>query len=625
MIELTELTEAPTPIKTEPTRPPLFVTKEARSDRPVSTGAATASFATDRSGAAHSLFPGAFSATALLALQACGGGGGGSASSGAGAGSTSFVLTGLEPPLPTPAEQPSAPDAARFMTQASFGASSVAQIEALQVEGFPHWLWAQLKLDAASHTGYLSAQLVRTTNNKATDEMSYEAIWQQWLKGADQLRARVAFALSQIMVISNIAPDLRPYAMSSYFDLLNRNAFGNYRALLKEVTLHPAMGYFLNMIESEKDDPVKGIHPNENYPREVLQLFSIGLAELNIDGSARVGSDGKPIPTFGEPEVKGFAKAFSGWTFASQNPANPKQFHNADENLDSNWTTPMRAFPSMHSPESKKLLGNVTLPGGQSPEKDLDDALDNIFNHPNVGPFMGRQLIQRLVASNPSKAYIERVATVFNNNGAGVRGDLKAVVVAVLLDPEARAAAASQSANYGKQREPVVRFATFLRALGATSANGINNIHYLDSADNGLGQSPLLAPSVFNFFSPNFRQPGAVAKAGLYSPEFQITTETTVVGSLNFFASFFNSGGYGGGQSRLVINFAPLQALAANPVALVDRFNALFFAYQMSASTRARLLQMIAALPGGSANQLRSRVKAALIVTAISPDFVIQK
>ncbi len=572
------------------------------------------------------------SVAALLALQACGGGGGSSvpaAAPEAGGASvvspTSFVLSGDEPALPSADARPSAPDAARFMTQASFGAKSVEEIEATRVEGFAHWLWSQFRTPASSHTAYLDSQLVRTTNNRANDDMSYEAIWQQWLKGPDQLRGRVAFALSQIMVVSNVAPDLRPYAMSSYMDVLNRNAFGNYRSLLEEVTLHPTMGYYLNMIKSEKDDAAKGIHPNENYAREVLQLFSIGLVELNLDGSAKVGGDGKPIPTFGEAEVKGFAKAFSGWTFASQNPANPKQFQNADENQDSNWTTPMRAFPSMHSPEPKKLLGSVTLPGGQSPEKDLKDALDTIFNHPNVGPFICRQLIQRLVASNPSKAFISRVAAVFNNNGAGVRGDLKAVVAAILLDPEARASTASQVAHYGKQREPVIRFANFLRALGATSKNGINDIHLLDNSDNGLGQSPLLAPSVFNFFSPNFRQPGAVAKANLYSPEFQITTETTVVGSLNFFSSVINNGGYGNGDSRLSLNLLPLQALAAAPATLVDRLDALLFTYQMTAATRARLLQMLTAMPGGTDNRHKSRVRAALIVTAMSPDFVIQK
>jgi uncharacterized protein (DUF1800 family) len=572
---------------------------------------------------------------ALSALSACGGGssGGTTALSTAtgtpvastDAGTTAVTPLGSEPARPSLDARPSAQSAARFLTQASFGAVSIEEIEALRAEGFEHWLWAQNGAPTLLHTGYLDSQKNRETDNKATDEMSYEAIWQQWLQGADQLRGRVSFALGQIVVISNIAPDIRPYAMSSYMDLLNRNALGNYRTLLKEVTLHPAMGYFLNMIESEKDDAARGIHPNENYAREVLQLFSIGLVQLNLDGTAKVGSDGKPIATFGETEVQGFAKAFSGWTFASQNPSRPDDFHNADENLDANWVTPMKAFASMHSPEPKKLLNGVTLAGGRSPEKDLDDALDNIFNHPNVGPFIGRQLIQHLVTSNPSGAYIQRVASVFNNNGAGVRGDLKAVVTAVLLDAEARSGAPGQSANYGKQREPVIRFATFLRALGAASQNGVNSIHYLDGSDNSLGQSPLLAPSVFNFFSPNFRQPGAVARAGLYSPEFQITTETSVVGSLNFFADVFNNEGYGDGASRLKIDLTALQTLAATPSALVDRLDALLFAYQMNASTRQRLLQMLGALPGTSAPQRKDRVKAALIVTAMSPDFVIQK
>ncbi|MBK6295026.1 MAG: DUF1800 domain-containing protein [Rhodoferax sp.] len=564
----------------------------------------------------------ALAVLALLVLSACGGGGGGGTVNNAD--SSTPAGSGSEPPAqPSVANRPSQQDAARLLTQATFGATSIDDIEAVRVEGFERWLWNQFNTPAMSHTGYLDAQRTRNEKNRATDEMSYEAIWQQWLTGADQLRARVSFALGQIVVISNVAPDLRPYAMSSYLDMLNRNAFGNYRTLLKDVTLHPAMGYYLNMMKSEKDDPEQGIHPNENYAREVLQLFSIGLVELNPDGSAKLGSDGKPIPTYGEAEVKGFAKAFSGWTFASQDPAKPSQFHKGDENLDSNWTTPMRAFASKHSPEAKKLLGSTVLPAGQTPEKDLEDAIDVIFNHPNVGPFIGRQLIQRLVTSNPSHAYIGRVAAVFNNNGAGVRGDLKSVVQAILLDPEARTPAPGGS--YGKQREPVIRFAHYLRALGARSSSGINAIHYLDSADDGLGQSPLLAPSVFNFFSPNFRQPGTVARAGLYSPEFQITTETSVVGSLNFFANLIHNGGYGWDDNRLVLNTKPLEALANDPVALVARIDALFFGYQMGASTRERMTRMLAAMPSGSDYQRKERVQAALIVTAMSPDYVIQK
>ena len=587
--------------------------------------------------------------TALLA--ACGGGSesGSAANSGAGANSLEprsggSAGGGTGAPGGTAISRT---DAARFLTQATFGMQSEADITALQNDGFDRWIDNQFNTPAQLHVDYLQAQRKRTENGYATEEMSYEAVWQQWLGGRDQLRGRMAFALAQIFVISNIAPDIRPHAMSSYMDLLNRNAFGNYRTLLQEVTLHPAMGYYLNMTESEKDDPARGIHPNENYAREVLQLFSVGLVELNTDGSQQRIA-GKAIPTYGEAEVKGFAKAFSGWTFDSQNPLRPNEFHEADENLESNWTTPLRAFPSAHSPEPKKLLGKVTLAGGQTPGKDMAEALDNIFNHPNVGPFIARQLIQRFVTSNPSPAYIERVSFAFNssggpvrrgdynNNGAGVgaqlndasggaRGDFRAVIRAVLLDPEARNPDLDPAAAYGKQREPVIRFATFLRALNAASANGINSIHYLDGVDDGLGQSPLLAPSVFNYFSPNYRPPGPVAQAGLTAPEFQITTETSVVGSLNFFSNLFRSEGYGYDESRLELNLAPWAALATQPDVLVERLNTLFFATQMSAATRARLLQMVIAMPGRNDDELRDRVKAALTVTAIAPDFVIQK
>ncbi len=555
----------------------------------------------------------------IVLLGACGGGAGGPG------GTTLASVSGAggeQPPAPAAADRPGAEDAARFLAQATFGIRSVDEIEALRADGYERWLWRQFNAPTMLHTSYLDWQRQRDEKQRAKEEMSYEAVWHHWLNGEDQLRARVAFALSQVLVISNIAPDLRPYAMSSYMDLLNRNAFGNYRTLLEEVTLHPAMGYYLNMVESEKDDDRRGIHPNENYAREVLQLFSIGLVQLNTDGSTRFGSDGKPLPTYGEAQVKGFARAFSGWTFASQDPADDRSFHKADQNLESNWTTPMRAFPSRHSPGEKTLLDGTVLPAGQSPEKDLADALDNIFDHPNVGPFIGRRLIQRLVTSNPSPAYIARVARRFNDNGAGVRGDLRAVVRAVLLDPEARDVALARSGHFGKQREPVIRFAGFLRGLGAKSASGVNAIHDLDGSDDGLGQSPLLAPSVFNFYAPDYRQAGAVARAGLVAPEFQITTETTVVGSLNFFASRFKDGGYGWGDNRLAFDYAPLEALAKDPAALTEHMNRLFFALQMTAATRARMEKMLAALPSRDA---RRRVRAALTLTSISPDFVIQK
>lgn len=565
-------------------------------------------------------------AISAAALAACGGGGGGSATPTPASVPLSTVGAdslpgsgGTAPAKPDAASQPSRADAARFLTQASFGIQSPAQITELQAKGYAFWLWEQFNTGTTLQVSYLDQQKWRKLDDKGqpreSEEMSYEAIWQQWLFGADQLRARVAFALSQIVVISNIAPDIRPYAMSSYMDMLNRNALGNYRQVLKEVTLHPAMGYYLNMLNSEKDDPETGAHPNENYAREVLQLFSIGLVKLNLDGSAQTDSVGKPIPSYDESVVQGFAKAFTGWSYP-----NAKGWDDADENVKEAWVTPMKPFAARHSPEDKKLLDGVVLKGGGSPEQDMEAALDSIFNHPNVGPFISRQLIQRLVTSNPSKPYISAVASVFNDNGAGVKGDLRAVVSAILLHPEARNTA--PPSNFGKQREPVIRFANFLRALNAKSSSGRNAIHYLESADNGLGQSPLLSPSVFNFFSPNFRPAGPIAAAGLVAPEFQITTETTVVGGLNFFANLFNNHGYGGGDTELKLDYAPLIALAGNADELIARLNTLFFNELMSDGLRTRMRTMISTIPVGEKER---RVKAALILTSLSPDFVIQK
>ncbi|NRF67917.1 DUF1800 domain-containing protein [Aquincola sp. S2] len=557
-------------------------------------------------------------AAATLMLAACGGGGGGGSNE-------PLPGTGGETPT-TPAVPPSRRDAARFLSQASFGPRSIEEVESLRAMGYERWLHEQFNAPTASHVAYLEEQRTRDEHGKVRDEMSYEAVWQQWLFGTDVLRARVAWAWLQIFVISNVAPDLRPHAMSSYLDMLNRHAFGNYRTLLEDATLHPAMGYYLNMLGSAKEDPKKGTHPNENYAREVLQLFSIGLAKLNPDGSTQLDADGKAIPTYDERVVKGFAKAFSGFSHGGLDTANPKVFYSHDDNVEALWVTPMQAWAAYHDDGEKILLDGRMLPPAQGPQRDLKDALDSIFNHPNVGPFIGRQLIQRLVTSNPSPAYIQRIAAVFANNGQGIRGDLRAVVRAILLDAEARGDDAATRPRFGKQREPVLRFAMFLRALGAKSANGRNSIHYLDGADDALGQSPLLAPSVFNFYSPNFRPAGPLAAGGMVAPEFQITSETTVVGSLNFFAAFFRRGGYGSGDSKLMLDFAPLVPLAdGTGAALIERLDLLFFDLQMSASTRSRLSTLIAALPGTNADKRLQRVKAALTVVALSPDHVIQK
>jgi uncharacterized protein (DUF1800 family) len=514
-------------------------------------------------------------------------------------------------------------DAARFLTQATFGLTGAAQIESLKSRGYGAWLDEQLAMAAASHVKYVNDR--KAAGEKPVEERSYEAIWQQWLFEPGQLRARMAFALSEIFVISNIAPDLDTYAMSSYMDMLNRNAFGNYRQILEDVTLHPAMGYYLNMIGSRKANPEKGTHPNENYAREVMQLFSIGLYKLNPDATRQLDAEGRPIPTYDQNVVHAMAAAFTGWNFAGNDTSKPSVFDPAKEN----WLDPLVPWEMHHDTEAKILFDGIPLPAGQGARKDMKDALDALYNHPNVGPFIGRQLIQRFVTSNPGPAYIGRVAAAFADNGQGVRGDLKAVIRAVLLDPDARDVAKAAEPAWGKQREPVIRFANFLRTFNATSPSGRNKIWYLDSADEGLNQSPLLSPSVFNFFSPNYRQPGALAAAGLVAPEFQITTETSMVGGLNFFGKLIRNGSYGSGDTKLTMNFGELNALAGNPAALADRLNLLLLNGAMSEGLRANLITTLAAMgapkTGGGPATVSDRVKAALLIVAMSPEYVIQK
>jgi endo-chitodextinase len=531
------------------------------------------------------------------------------------------------PAAPPSAETVAKNNAARFLTQATFGPRA-ADVNAVLATGFGAWIDQQIATPARSHLLFIEEAKARraaaATDGKADfrEEDSYEAIWQQWLWGNDQLRARMSFALSEIMVISNTAPDIYPEAMSSYMDALNKHAFGTYRELLEAVTLQPAMGYYLNMMGSEKEDAANNKRPNENYAREVLQLFSIGLYELNADGSRRLDATGKPIPSYDESIVKGFAQAFTGWNFAGNDTSKPSTFYDPKEN----WRELLKAWPGKHSTGSKKLLGGTVLPAGQTPEADMKAALDNIANHPNVGPFIGRQLIQRFVTSNPSPAYIARVSAVFNNNGRGARGDLGAVIKAVLLDDEARTAPTAASTTMGKQREPVIRFANILRAFNGTSKNGLNSIDYLDSADNALGQSPLLAPSVFNFFSPNYTRPGKLADANMVAPEFQITNEIQTIGTANFFYNLVRDEGYGHGDSRVVLDLKPALVLANDPTKLVDYLDGLLTYGQLSNNTRNTIIDSVSAVKFDNSDWSRKlRVRTALTLMALSSDFVIQK
>ena len=518
------------------------------------------------------------------------------------------------PPPALPAAATATPsEAGRLLIQATFGPTDT-DLAAVEGSGIAHYLHRQMtKVPVSSHVAYLDQVGVDPTATNADPTM--QAWWQYAVNAPDQLRQRVAFAWSEIMVVSADSSGLgrQPYALSAYMDVLCRDAFANYRQLLEDVTLNPAMGAYLNMLHNAKGDPVKGTHPNQNYAREVLQLFSVGLNQLNPDGSLQLDSNGQPIPTFTQDTVDGFAQVFTGWYFAPPAGTAP-----AWTRVSQDWRDPMVSVPSEHDENAKALLNGVTLPAGGTPEGDLAAALDNIFNHPNVGPFVCRQLIQRLVTSNPTPGYVYRIAGVFNDDGKGVRGNLAAVVKAILTDFEARDTATAADAGYGKQREPIVRVANVLRAFHASSPSGVFPIYDTDAA---LGQSVLRAPSVFSFFSPNYTAPGRLAKNGLVAPEFQITSETTAISSANYLRNLVY-GGLGSGTGKVTLDLSAVQALAGTPSQMIDYLNTLLMAGAMSADMQATLLTDVNAI---SVKNPLERARSAVEIIVTSPEFVIQR
>ncbi len=534
---------------------------------------------------------------------------------------------------------PTSTEASRFLTQASFGPTDAA-ISQVRAAGYSQWIDQQMvAARPTSHQAEVEARLAAAQQASADARLTasdfYYTWWEQAVTGPDQLRQRMKLAYSEIFVISLTDTNVDVRGAASYYDMLGANAFGNFRTLLEQVTLHPMMGVYLTWLGNQKEDPATGRNPDENYAREVMQLMTIGLYQLNLDGTVKTDASGRPIPTYSPDDISGLAKVFTGYSYYSPAPTN-NTFRGAQRNAD--WPVrPMIAYPAFHSTSAKAFLG-TTIPASTTadPSGDLKIALDTLFNHPNVGPFIGRQLIQRLVTSNPSPAYVQRVASVFNNNGKGVRGDMAAVVRAVLLDPEARDAAQAAGPNAGKLREPVVRMANWARAFGAASASG-DWLIGSTSGNTSLGQAVLTSPSVFNFFRPGYSPPNTrVGGAGLVAPEFQIVDEVTVAGYLNTMQTAID-GGVGtatNGVRDVRADYAPLMALAGDVSALVDRVDLLLTYGQMTATTRSRIVQAVGGVtvPAATgANQaainaaLTNRAKLAVYMTMASPDYLVQR
>ncbi len=554
-----------------------------------------------------------FSLTAAaLAAAACGG-----------SEQSSNPPAGGPTPSPPPPPPPPAPvtltaiESSRLMAQATFGADRT-EIDRVAAMGTSAWLDEQFALPRTqSHVDWLRAQGVEVFDNRFASHQIDYSLWRKFLSSPDQLRQRMVYALSQIFVVSTDAMDgyWPQFSLASYLDVLETHAFGNFRNLLEAVTLSPAMGDYLSMRGSRKAD-AQGRQPDENYAREVMQLFTIGLVQLNADGTPRL-TNGGTTDTYVQADVTGLSRVFTGW---DRVPAGSEIEQSAQQLL-----VPLVNTASRHETGTKVFLG-TTIAANTNATDSLRIALDVLFNHANVGPHIGRQLIQRLVTSNPSPAYVASVAAAFADNGSGVRGDLKAVLRAVLTHAEARQVNAARSSNeYGKLREPVLRFTQWARASRANSASGQWRLGNLSDPAARLGQSPLRSPSVFNFYRPGYVPPNtSIAAASQVAPEFQITTESSVAGYLNFMQNAIaTTSGVNG--TDIVPDYSAWLPLATDPAALTEQANLVLAAGQLPASRTALIRDAITAMSASSDTALRRRVQAALLLTLAAPDYLAMK
>ncbi len=493
----------------------------------------------------------------------------------------------------TAASLPSAKAAARFLIQAAFGPDQDSPSDADQIPenveevmalGFAGWVDDQFTRPVGTLRPFAQWVIAQPASAEIYVDPKEGAWWGRVMgvpklrpdaattQLPDPLRQRVGFALSEIFVISDRMETLavRPEALAAYYDMLLSHAFGNYRDLLFDVSVHPCMGTYLSHLKNQKRDPANNTFPDENYAREVMQLFSIGLWMLNPDGTRQLDAQGQPIPTYSNANITENARVFTGLSFGGSNTN-----FNAGEG---DFTVPMKGWDAEHDLGSKTLLLGATTPArtassgntGTATFADVNALVDDLFNHPNVGPFVSRLLIQRLITSNPSPAYVGRVAAKFANNGAGVRGDMKAVVKAILLDDEARNPAMLSDPTFGKLREPMIKVVNFARAFNAASQEGW---YYLDSFELDHVQEPMDSPSVFNFFLPTYSPPGALTQAGLVAPELQIINASSGVSAPNYYWNAIFGGLHRWGSARpertVMLNLDP-EMLMNVPAAAVD-------------------------------------------------------
>lgn len=547
-------------------------------------------------------------------------------------------------------------DAGRFLSQATLGAD-YETIQKVASMGYEAWLDEQFNLPRSEYLPlmesiyfhFINAWIAQFGQNTVIDDgenlpfghFFSLAWWQNNLTATDLLRHKIALALSEILVISYKSGTLEDsgYGISYFYDILYKNAFGNYRDILKEVTLSPAMGAYLSHYNNPKSDPATNRHPDENYAREIMQLFSIGLYELNQDGTQKL-LNGQLIPTYSNTDIKEFAKIFTGLG-ASEVWAALEDFSHEEPEWGMEYTLtnpakPMRMYEEWHEQGEKRLLNGQIVPAGQTGMQDIEAAMDNLFSHDNVGPFIGRRLIQNMVKSNPSPAYISRVAAAFADNGQGQRGDMKAVIKAILLDPEARDCEYATKSDIGKLRSPLARFVHALRAFKVSStSNTFWDDGYLTEMQ--LQQTPLRANSVFNFYLPDYQPNGDIAQRNQFAPEFQIHNSTTSISYGNLlYQMFFEEEHLLNLKPELVgvgaieedfskpiqMNFAAEDAIANDNNALLDRLDVLLTNGNLSANTRNIILNVLNQMEAEDSWDIRN---TAIYLILLSPDYAILK
>jgi uncharacterized protein (DUF1800 family) len=542
------------------------------------------------------------------------------------------LLSGCFEPAP-PADPPTASTASRFLHRATFGPNQ-ADIDRLVSLGWEAWMEEQFAMPLTdSHYEYFSrgGKPGCDTCDMSDFAALTSSFWYQTLEGKDQLRQRVAFALSELIVVSETASgELKsnPDGLAAFHDVLYQNAFGNFRVLLEAVSTHPSMGAMLSHKQNDKEDAVTGRLPDENYAREIMQLFSIGKWMLNNDGTRVKDANGNDIPSYNQNDIMGMAKALSGWSWGGSDTSDDRWYgypvaQTGGENPRV-WNVPMQAYSNHHSVSEKQIVTGVVIPAGTDAATSLRIALDTLFSHPNAGPFVATHLIKRLVTSNPTPAYVGRVAAVFNSDKNGARGNLRAVVRAVLFDTEAHDVAIRTGPTWGKLREPVIRMANYLRAFSAKSGWGTYTISGTAPGEYHIAQTPWLSPTVFNFFMPDHQPLGELSDQNLTAPEFQIFNETTSAGYVNLMSSSIDAG-FGTSGNPINPNFSAELALASTPSALVDRVALLLNAGDISTETRAGIETALNSVAVGSTSWQLKRVKMAAALLMSSPDYLVQK